>query len=319
MVKKILISLSLSLLLLINKIDAQDANSLMIKYWHNSLSRNIGVPLAQFKLSQGSVSVMNSSEWMWNIFDAISLASTSYYYNPDQHNSFSFYYGSKLYQMKIDSNTNKDCDVNQAILKYIDANYQYAWNKTIDQLFTMLEKSKGLTFRADTVINQQSIGLFQNEVIKNLLKLSEVKVSIHCSFDKVAIFEALPYSTLDTVNLILDQYKPWFSYCLYNKLFNNEPVLKAKNLQKQYNEWTQTICTALIVADGINIQLKLESSSKTLLDNIARYLPVDPDQIIRTIINHKAVYTLSSNTTGMAGNPILLGVLVVPINKIKPN
>ncbi|MGY4539016.1 hypothetical protein ACVW0P_003442 [Mucilaginibacter sp. UYNi724] len=103
---------------------------------------------------------------------------------------------------------------------------------------------------------------------------------------------------------------------MYNKLLS--PGLLAKAVRAPFVNAARPpllVCTALVVADSINVCLRLQSTSKTILVKIAHYLPVNPDRAITSnIVNKKVIYTLTANSSSPAGNPQLIGVLLLPAN-----
>ncbi|MEB0260572.1 MULTISPECIES: hypothetical protein [unclassified Mucilaginibacter] len=314
----------LAFLLLFTKLlYGQPDNGIMIGYWHKTLARQLGVSPQSFKLSQGSVTVLRSSNWMWSIFDTITADTSAYYYNPDQHNSFSDYYGSLLSRAKpipfaipvlADS-----CQLNTAILRYIAANNQYAWDKTIDQLFAKIPLSHGLHFIADTIMQTITDQLLKPLSINNLLGLTitRVNVSISCDFGRALIFNSSPYAIANPNNFALNNYSPWFTPCVYKNLVVQGLVAQAVRnpLEISSTKPVFKACIALVIADSINVSLKLQSVSKTILLQIAHYFPVNPDGAITSkVVNKGIIYTLTANTSSPAGNPILIGVLLMPVN-----
>ncbi|MET3981072.1 hypothetical protein ABIB62_003591 [Mucilaginibacter sp. UYP25] len=313
----------LAFLLLFTKLTyGQQDNNVMISYWHKTLAQRLGVSPKSFKLTQGGTTLLRSTAWMWDIFNAITADTTGYYYNPDQHNSFIAYYNSLLFQSKPIPFSNVDladsCQVNTAITRFAAANNQYAWDKTIDQLFARLPLSPGLHFTADTMIRTITDQLFKPITIANYLgiTITKINVSITCDFGRQYTFAAQPYANLDPNNIFLQNYSPWFSPCVYNKLL--APGLLAKAVRAPFINAARPpllVCTALVVADSINVCLELQSTSKTILVKIAHYLPVNPDKAITSnIVNKKVIYTLTANSSSPAGNPQLIGVLLLPAN-----
>ncbi|MES2279690.1 MAG: hypothetical protein V4592_26895 [Bacteroidota bacterium] len=295
----------------------------MIGYWHKTLARQLGVLPQSFKLSQGSITVPRSSIWMWNIFDAITADTSAYYYNPDQHNSFAAYYGMLLFQAKAAPFTvpplADSCQVSNAIIVYTSAKNQYAWDKTIEQLFAKLPLTPGIHFTADTVIQTITDPLLRPLSINNwgAIIVTRINVSVSCDFGRAIVFNARPYSVADPNNIFLNNYVPWFKPCVYKKITIQRLFGSAvlNPLDMKASKPALQMCTALVVADSISVRLKLQSVSKTILLRIARFLPVNPDvAITSSMVNKELVYTLTANTSSPAGNPILIGVLLMPVN-----
>lgn len=68
--------------------------------WYHTLIETLGLDRNRFQLYQGSLSLGNDSEWLWNILDTIPPKSINHYYDPSQRNFFSQNYGAILNQLK---------------------------------------------------------------------------------------------------------------------------------------------------------------------------------------------------------------------------
>lgn len=68
--------------------------------WYHTLIETLGLDRNRFQLYQGSLSLGNDSEWLWNILDTIPPKSINHYYDPSQRNLFSQNYGAILNQLK---------------------------------------------------------------------------------------------------------------------------------------------------------------------------------------------------------------------------
>jgi len=55
--------------------------------WYNALVTGLGLSPDQFQLYQGPNSAMNTSQEMWNLFNAVPPKSINNYYNPSQINN----------------------------------------------------------------------------------------------------------------------------------------------------------------------------------------------------------------------------------------
>src|SRR5450631_3624546 len=86
-----------------------------VEYWHSTLSKQLGVDGSHLKLSQGNESVGSTSDWLWNILDAIAVDTPGYYYNPTQYNSFSSDYGLILSETKTPDSLVTKCNLEDAM------------------------------------------------------------------------------------------------------------------------------------------------------------------------------------------------------------
>ncbi len=57
--------------------------------WYNAVVTGLGLSPDQFQLYQGPNSAMNTSQEMWDLFNAVPPKSINSYYNPSQINNFS--------------------------------------------------------------------------------------------------------------------------------------------------------------------------------------------------------------------------------------
>ncbi|MCO5934199.1 hypothetical protein NAF17_01500 [Mucilaginibacter sp. RB4R14] len=137
-------------------------------------------------------------------------------------------------------------------------------------------------------------------------------------------------SDSDFQNCMGDFYGQWLTYFKTNvpSPFNASTVSDVFNTWVMINAPSQAGCVSALtkafinpvlyatkIFAGANVSLKLQSVSKTILLQIAHYLPVNPDRAITSkVVNKKILYTLTANTSSPAGNPILIGVLLMPVN-----
>lgn len=73
--------------------------------WYNAVVTGLGLSPDQFQLYQGPNSAMNTSQDMWNLFNAVPPASINNYYNPSQVNNFASDYGLILSALVPSSNS----------------------------------------------------------------------------------------------------------------------------------------------------------------------------------------------------------------------
>lgn len=205
-----------------------------VRYWHDTLAQYLHVENEQLKITQGYTTIENTSYSLWNIFDAMaSYDPSDMYYNPIQNNSFASSYGMILYNYPISPSPNSTCNLNPSILKYVDANYTYAWDKTIDTLFNELAQSKPINLISEANISLDDTG-------------SLYTIKIEAKYQSFLLFQSLPYSQYDGN---ITNYLPWFTPCILNNAYHDtsnpywEPTFGP-------NGFVQNITTALVVAQN---------------------------------------------------------------------
>jgi hypothetical protein len=223
---------------------ADNLESTTIGCWRKVLSTQLGIRADRFLLYPGSAPVGASSTWLWNLFDALTTNITGYYLNPAQYNSFSADYGLILYQSMVSDSSPNNCNLNDAIVKYHNANGQYRWNKTIEDLTKELKASKPLNIRFDTTIY---VPPGDSMVIK-----------ITATFKHILVFSSYPY---DEKAAAATGYPPWYMRCVLEEAYNNK---ESRFWEPAFgpNGFLQFISTAVIVADSASIFMS--GSSNTL-------------------------------------------------------
>ena len=203
-----------------------------VNFWHTKLSEYVDINATQLKLMPGYSAIENSSYSLWNIFNGMPGYDTDIYYNPSQYNNFSSAYNMILYNFSISPSVDKLCDLNDAIIKFSDANGTYAWNKTIDTLFSDLAQSKPMVLTSDTNVSIDTTA-------------SVFTIKIDAEYQHLLLFYAYPYTHAG--NLI--DYIPWYSPCILKKAYNNT--------SNQYwtsafgaNGYLQNITIGLLVAQS---------------------------------------------------------------------
>lgn len=209
------------------------------KYWHDVLATEINVNKNQFKLYPGTAPTLNTSAWMWSIFDAVTSINESIYYNPSQLNSFSSDYGLLLYKVKTSAFVDSICPLNQAIVKYSSTENQYAWDRTVQELNLELSSAKPESINQDTTF---------------LLLGDTVVINVKAFFDHIVVFYSYPYSVKDTLDPILKKYSPWFTPCMFTKIYDNtdQGMLTPVDWQSAFGTegYLQQVCVALVVVNG---------------------------------------------------------------------
>lgn len=280
--------------------------------WFNVLANKLGLDTGQFQLYPGSAAVGNTSDWMWQIFDAIPGKTTDHYYNPQQFNSFSADYGLILCSMKAGD---VNYMLNNAIMMYASANHKYVWNKTIANLKNAL--ATGTSMQLDTAITITYVPDSTSGT------KSQVAVNIKAQFNKYTIFYASPYAKADSLNQGLKPYQPWFSWPMFSQAYNisnNTVWLPNQNPTWQtvfgWAGFMQNVCIALVAADGVNVTISFNvpgsQSVNTNNDSTAiKYAPiVTTGSTNSSYVNSNGDFIYTITYTSMPGNQLLLGVLV---------
>jgi hypothetical protein len=116
-----------------------EAMQTLTAQWYNALVTGLGLSDQSFQLYQGPNTMVDTSQLMWNIFNAVPPKAVNNYYDPTQANNFTGVYGLILDALVANPDTSfKNCmgdyyDVWQAYLK---ANKPEKLNaKTISSLF----------------------------------------------------------------------------------------------------------------------------------------------------------------------------------------
>lgn len=221
-------------------------NDKVITFWHKELSKYLNIKEERLKLVPQFMVLDGTSFSLWNTFNATSNYSSTIYFDPSQNNQFSSDYNIVLYNYLVEPTTDKSCNINDAILKYIDAEGKYAWDKTIDNLNSELAKSDPISFNSEvnTLIDDNN----SSEIIK-----------IDLSYKHLLVFYSYPYSQLEEP--FVDDYKPWFTPCILKKAYNNKEF-------KQWEEifgktgFLQYITVGFVIAKEGSTCIKVYKSSK---------------------------------------------------------
>jgi hypothetical protein len=236
-----------------------------IEYLHQSLSTRLHLNSNQLKLYPDSATIGNTSSWLWNIFDAMTL-SNGIYYDPAQYNSFNDGYGSILYESETPGCLSQNCDLGQAILKYTSDSI-HVWNKTIDDLNAELKFSDSLKFISDTTIVVYSD---DGDIIEN------DTIQIKVNFNHLLVFYSYPYSQKDSLNPQLQFYSPWYTPCILQEAYENENycMLNKDDWDSAFrpNGYMQEVCEALIIVDGGDYEITISNgtlkfSKKTIINS----------------------------------------------------
>ncbi len=90
--------------------EVQKAMQTLTQQWYNAVVTGLSLDPKNFQLYQGTATTGSTSEWIWNILDAIPPASINNFYNPNQSNNFSQDYQAVIAHLKPDSdNSFQDC------------------------------------------------------------------------------------------------------------------------------------------------------------------------------------------------------------------
>ena len=234
--------------------------------------------------------------------------------------------------------------INIANTKYasaIVAAKGFAWNKTIEQLQSILSQGKSSKFSLDTSTSNSNVSdtwakgktsfffnLFSPANVK-YEKLTETimneSLMISASFGKTANLPAGPLAEVDDNNPILKKYKPWFESAALAKAYttkDNTVWNPASNVNwentfgKDGN--TQRTVSSIVVADDIEItmssKVNLSDSYKKEITSAVSYgvwpfFRVSGEAGMKVSIEFKDEGGFTITTKVAAGNPQILGVL----------
>ncbi len=80
--------------------EAQNAMNTLTNQWYNALVTGLSLSPENFQLYQGTESVGPTSDWLWNILDAIPPKAVNSFFNPSQANNFSQDYQAVIANLK---------------------------------------------------------------------------------------------------------------------------------------------------------------------------------------------------------------------------
>lgn len=186
-----------------------DRKPIAEKYVHDQLYKYLGYTWQEVQMAQGTPAISNDSFWLWNFFNTLPAKSHSMYHNPVQLIQFSSVFGLVLYMSEPQVTIDSTCNLNQSILKFIDANNLYAWNKTIDELRSDLSKSEPISIKKDTTIIHKSFDGLTKDTIALAMRIN---------FEHMLVFKSLPYETSE--RFIYDE-KPWYTHCILKESYKN--------------------------------------------------------------------------------------------------
>lgn len=299
------IVLILALLNIIPAAHAQEdyIGAIAIKCWHDELAKQIGLKKDQFKIRQGAEMVGSTSEWLWNIFNAIPRNDGGIYYDPSRTNQFSTDYG--LILSSLPSVPVEKCNLSDALLKYFNASPKYIWDKTRSELLVKLLESKSLKFIFDTTIVDTICGAE--------CYISTVSVRIDASFSHAIVFTAAPYTVADKKKPIPENYLPWYTPCVLVEAYDN-PNFKLWDAAFGSNGFMRYVLKSLVVVEGEDVTILANSKKVQYFRNAAGSLPCCTfDKLCCTPVD-TTWGTYKSHTKNSSQNTeILLGVSLFSI------
>jgi hypothetical protein len=206
---------------------------------------------------------------------------------------------------------------------YSAADGQYAWDKTITNFKNAL--AAGRPMHLDTTVTLTYVSDSTSGT------KSTVIVNMQAQFNKYTVFYASPYGRVDSLNQDLSLYKPWFSTLMFSQAFNvsdNNVWNPQQSItwQKAFGMagFMQNMCIALVAADGISIKisfwgLSMQSANGILFSDTSKNstsnLPIiytGGNSTDSTHADNQGNYV--SSISILQGNPVLLGVLVCPMD-----
>ena len=90
--------------------EVEKAMQTLTQQWYNAVVTGLSLSPKNFQLYQGTATAGTTSEWIWNILDAIPPKSVNNFYNPNQSNNFSQDYQAVIANLKPSSdNSFQNC------------------------------------------------------------------------------------------------------------------------------------------------------------------------------------------------------------------
>lgn len=149
--------------------EVQNAMQTLTQQWYNAVVNGLSLSPGNFQLYQGTTTTGSTSEWIWNILDAIPPKSVNNFFNPNQSNNFSQDYQSVIANLKPASdNTFQTCmgDYYAQWLSYLKSSA--APTNIFDSATTMSDGFKKWAFvNAPSQMNCSAslIASFYNDVV----------------------------------------------------------------------------------------------------------------------------------------------------------
>jgi hypothetical protein len=229
------------------------------------------------------------------------------------------------------------------------ANKGFAYTKTIDELKSQVVNAKGVNFDFDSatassdissswvtgnITEVAPISFFASELIGAAVNklASMARIKIKANFQHLTIFAADPLTKTMSNDPVLSKYLPWFWQPALKKAYQvqDNTVWKPPGPPSWATSFSssgsmQRYCSALVVADGIDISLSaevnLDSSLQSLITGAISsgvwpfYVP-DGHRNFQNKINDLSSSGIEVQQSSPAGNPGILGVLVSPISDL---
>jgi len=202
-----------------------------LDYWHTKLSQYIKIDSENVKLAPDFITLGNDSYSLWNIFNATTDYNSTFYYNPSQYNNFSSTYGAILHDYTISASIEPTCNLNTAVLNFVNADGAYAWDKTINNLHSELASGKSMDIESETDIYDDD-------------NITAHTIKVNAKYQNLLVFYSNPYARY---NNQLSNYYPWYSPCILKNAFENRSDAYWESTFGA-NGYLKNITVALIVA-----------------------------------------------------------------------
>jgi hypothetical protein len=237
------------------------------EYWHSQLSEHLNIRKDRLKLSQGYIIVENKSYWLWNMFNSMPGSDSGIYYNFSQFNQFSSGFMTMLYNFPISDTFDPECNLNDAILKFIAAKDTYPWDKPIQDLYSELAGSGPFVLKSDTTIIIQG----DNDAVQSYT------IRIEAHYEKMVVFYSYPYSKK---NDRMDSYSPWHTPCILKKSYDDsiywESTFGAGGFMHYMN-------VALIIVQNGSTTISVLTDSGDFSDTATSSVPIVLAVVVFTI------------------------------------
>ncbi|HEY9834083.1 MAG TPA: hypothetical protein V6D26_26255 [Stenomitos sp.] len=300
--------------------------------WYNAVVRDCHLDPKTFQLVQGNMVLDYTSEFLWNILDAVPPESVTHLYNPAQVNNFSDNYGAIISSLEPSTTL-----VQEAVATWNAAGGSTAvktYNNTINNLLQELNRAQGFEVTMNTT--SESTDLSQTwtkgtvEIPLHPFRLAKGKnrapgetlelanAIIKVQFQHLLTFVAGPLSKQSTLDSDLKDYKPWYRPAALQLAYSERKAWSNPESWKTYFGQQGSMlrrCTSLVVVDGVRTVTtpgrELGASRHQEVNTAGSRAVFWPFPVNDLIVQETDGDQLIMNSP--TGNPFILGVNVLTL------
>jgi len=238
--------------------------------WYNALIEHCNLDPQTFQLVQGTMVVETTSEFLWNILDAVPPKSISHLYNPSQANIFSTNYGAIITSL----NSNSLVDAARMMWKKAGGfSGVKAYNQTIRNLIDGLEKVGGFSFTYDSSAEPLTASHSWAEERVQPMQFflqgdgfdseesspTDGPTVVEVEIEHLLTFAAGPYAKKSTQDVVLVKLDPWYNSAALNLAYQMPRSFNEKGYWKIYfgpdKGSMLRRCSDLVVVDGLTTKV----------------------------------------------------------------